>query len=223
MQILEALEVVGEEEMLKRLEESIMMGKVPNCSQKCAHHRGGSAAGSSAAAQGPTTDHQFPPLGRQENTLLARPNAPLVTNTPTSPLRIMNLNTTSTILKQPLRPPSTTRTLGAPGSPVYRHQSPTTAGPPDIVRRSTSSEPARDAASVRSGSNGRDITLELPPAMPPPRPPPRMEGSPTHIASGGSSGGGTPTPSSLFRLQLGLSDPSIPYITSPTPSHGRLQ
>lgn len=31
MRVLEALETVGEEEMLRKLEESIMTGSVPNC------------------------------------------------------------------------------------------------------------------------------------------------------------------------------------------------
>ncbi|TMS39282.1 hypothetical protein L596_005831 [Steinernema carpocapsae] len=139
IKILEALETVGEAEMLKKLEESIMCGNVPVCK----HHSssGNTAFNSTCAPQGS--------IFQNNNALVGRAHHP----TQPSGLLLNTTNSTNTILKHPNLP-----TTSSFGLPYQHHRS----------QRSLSSERA-DSLSLNSSSDGGGAHLDLPPAMPHPK------------------------------------------------------
>uniref|UniRef100_A0A1I7YQU2 Glutamate receptor-interacting protein 1 n=1 Tax=Steinernema glaseri TaxID=37863 RepID=A0A1I7YQU2_9BILA len=142
IKILEALETVGEAEMLKKLEESIMCGNVPICK----HH-------SSPSATSTAINTTCTPQGsffQNNNALVGRAHHP----TQPSGLLLNTSTTTNTILKHPNLPTSSTF-----GLPSYQHHR---------SERSLSSERA-DSMSLNSSSEGAGTHFDLPPAMPHPK------------------------------------------------------
>ena len=119
--ILEALETVGEQEMLRKLEESILSGHVPSQKQYCQCIL--SSAEDSAS-------------------ILNRKMQQTSTTSVNNPGSLINLNTSSTILRQP----------------------------PYGVTSSAKDYLSVNESTLRSQSPCSDSTLELPPAMPPPKP-----------------------------------------------------
>ncbi|KAK0399663.1 hypothetical protein QR680_003151 [Steinernema hermaphroditum] len=142
IKILEALETVGEAEMLKKLEESIMCGNVPVCKHQ-----------SSSPGANATNNSTCTPQGshfQNNNALVGRAHHP----THPSGLLLNNSTTTNTILKHPILPAASSF-----GLPSYQHHR---------SQRSLSSDRA-DSLSLNSSSDGGGTHFDLPPAMPHPK------------------------------------------------------